>query len=111
MHRWRPYRVGAVRRRHVVWHSGEAAVHGAHGEAGHKLVGREAFQQIASDAHVDLRANEPLQDALGVALELDVLVDVDFDGHPALDGVTRRQQRSQAWQVQRLHGASSPAAW
>mmetsp|Transcript_6076 Transcript_6076/g.24370 ORF Transcript_6076/g.24370 Transcript_6076/m.24370 type:complete len:788 (+) Transcript_6076:480-2843(+) len=106
----RPLQMRAVRRRHVLGRRGEAAAHGAHGVAGHAMVGREAFQQIAGDAHVDLGADEPVRHAVVVALELDVVVDVDLGaGLPAADGITLERHGPQRRRVERLEGTATAA--
>ncbi len=74
-----PLCVGPVVLGHVLVKGGEAAAPAASGVAGHALTTVKDFQGAAGYAHLQRLAHQRVGHAVSVALELDVIVNVDLD--------------------------------
>jgi hypothetical protein len=87
----RPLTVCAVRRWHVLGQRRVLAPQGAVSVYGHPGIAGHHFHRGGCHPQFDLAANQPVRHAVVVAIELDVVVDVDAralevgDGH-AVDG-------------------------
>ena len=89
---------------------GAAHAHAADGVAGHALVRSEALLQQPGGAQFHLGADEPVRHAEVVALELDVVIDVDLGGLVAADDEARRGQRLERTRVADASSRSNFAA-
>ena len=87
--------VRAVRRRHVLGRGGEAAAHGAVRMHGHALLAGVGFDGAAADAQFHLGAHQPVGNAVVVAVQVDVVVDVHAGALEAGYGYAHRRQRTQ----------------
>ncbi len=105
----RPFHVGTVRRRHVRGDGGEAADPAVAGMAGDALAAMEQLDHRRGDARLQHLANQGLRHTVAVALELDVVVDVDLDGLEVRHLVALQRQRQQGRRVDLGEGAGAAA--
>ena len=98
-----------MRRRHVFGRRGVGAAPGAVRVNGHALVAAENLHRGGSDAQFHQGSHEPMRHAVVVAIEFDVIVDVDAGALEARDRHARGRQRAQGLLIQRGEGTCAAA--
>ena len=106
---WRPLQVRPVRGRHVLGRGGVRTPAGIEGMGGHAFVAVQDFHRAGRDAQLDLLAHQSVGDRVVVAIELDVVVDVDAGGFEACDGHAHRRQGAKGWPIELGKGAGAVA--
>ena len=105
----RPVAVRPVRGRHVLVDRGEAAAATGAGVAGDTIAAHQQLDAAGGDARLQGLADQRVRRAVAMAVDLDVVVDVQFDGLEAGDLVAARRQRHEYRRVQFGEG-TCPAA-
>ena len=92
--------MGSVGRRHVCLHRGEAPALVAACVGGHALTAQEQLDAVARQASLQRLPDQRMRCAVPMTVDLDVVVDVYFDGLEACQLIGLRRQRHQGWGVQ-----------
>ena len=77
--------------------------------AGHPVATHQQFHTSGSQASLHRLAHQRMRSAVAMAVDLDVVVDVDLDGLEAGDLVGAGRQRHQRWRIEFVEGAAAAA--